>query len=337
LATIPQIEAEPGKAPPNAAPSSTAAEDADTTHEEGQKEDHRTSPKQVAANRRNAMRSTGPRTLKGKEGSKFNATKHGLRASEIVIPGQEDPLEFEALLQELWDEWMPKGRTEISLVTEIGFAQWRLRRAHRAELGHIRKGFLDVTARDPAEEIVAENPHTPLPEVLQKSAKGIRYLEFKVELAMGELTSTGTVSRETCDALDKVFGDKTDNPAQMLRVWFLDEMSDSLRKLIEDTPLPAGIKPDKKAAARERLEMCWEDLERLRRKVRQREKLAGEIKLQRLSIPNGPELELIQRYETGIKRGMYRDIDQLERQQRRRGGEPPPPSVNVNVSSHDSD
>ena len=97
--------------------------DGDLARENGRNDDHRTSPKQVAANRRNAMRSTGPRTTEGKLASKFNATKHGLRASEIVIPGQEDPLEFEALLQELWDDWTPEGRTEISLVTEIAIAQ----------------------------------------------------------------------------------------------------------------------------------------------------------------------------------------------------------------------
>ncbi len=303
--------------------------------ENGENDADGTSPKQVAANRRNAMRSTGPRTPKGKEVSKFNATKHGLRASEIVIPGQQDPLEFEALLQELWEDWMPEGRTEISLVTEIAIAQWRLRRAHRAELGEIRNGIVDATARDPAEEIADKNPFTPLPEVLKKSAKGIGHLKFAVELAMGELERKGTVSRETCDTLDKVFGGEADNPARMLRVWFLDEMSDTLRKSIEDNPLPEGIKPDKKAAAREHLEMCWKDLECLKRRVRQREKLAREIGLQRLSIPNGPELERIQRYETSIKRDLHRTIDLLERLQRRRRGEPAAQTVNVNLSRDD--
>ncbi len=357
MATVPQIEAEGGNAPLSAGPSSVEegrpedgrledrgnpmrgngkkSSDGELAREDGQDDAQRTSPKQVAANRRNAMRSTGPRTTEGKLASKFNATKHGLRATEIVIPTQEDPLEFEALLEELWDEWMPVGRTEISLVTEIAIAQWRIRRAHRAELGEIRKGIVAATARDPAEEIADENPFTPLPEVLKKSTKGIGHLKFAVELAMSELESKGTVSKETCDTLDEVFGAKADNPAPMLRVWFLDEMPDSLRKSIEDTPLPEGIKPDKKAAAREHLEICWKDLERLRRKVRQREKLAREIKLQRLSIPNGPELERLQRYETAIKRDLHRTIDLLERLQRRRRGEPPPPTVNVNLSRDD--
>ena len=295
--------------------------------ESGENDADGTSPKQVAANRRNAMRSTGPRTSKGKEASKFNATKHGLRASEMVIPGREDPLEFETLLQEFWDDWMPHGRTEISLVSEIAIAQWRLRRAHRAELGEIRNGIVDATARDPAEEIADRNAFTPLPE---KSTKQIERLKVELELAMGELASKGTISRGTCDRFDSTFGNEAENPALLLRVWFFDEMPDTLRK-----SLPEGIKVDKRAAARVHLEECWEELERLRRKARRREKLAAEIKVQRHSIPKGFALETIQRYETAIKRDMYRAIDQLERLQRRRGGEPTLPAVNVHLSHDD--
>jgi len=38
------------------------------------------SPAQIAANRRNALHSTGPRTVTGKARSRDNALKHGLRA-----------------------------------------------------------------------------------------------------------------------------------------------------------------------------------------------------------------------------------------------------------------
>ena len=309
----------------------------DLAREENGQNDHRTSAKQVAANGRNAMRSTGPQTAEGKLASKFNATKHGLRASEIVIPGHEDPLEFEALLQELWDDWTPEGRTESSLVTEIAVAQWRLRRAHSAEVGEIRDGILYATASDSAEVIADRNPFIPLPEVLKKSTKGIDRLKFAVEQAMFELSSKRTISRETCDTLDEMFGDDVANPALMLRLSFFDEKPDGLRKPLGDTPpLPLdGVKPDKIECALEHLEACWKDLGRLRRKLGQREKLAAEIRLQRLSIPNGPRFECLQRYETAIKRDMYRAIDQLERLQRRRRGEPPPPTLNVNVSKDD--
>jgi hypothetical protein len=102
---------------------------------------HPASPRQIAANRRNALRSTGPRTPVGKLTSKFNATKHGLSASEIVIPGRENADELESLRAQLREEWAPEGPTEVGLVHELADIDWRLRRAHRAELGHTRRGM----------------------------------------------------------------------------------------------------------------------------------------------------------------------------------------------------
>jgi hypothetical protein len=42
------------------------------------------SEKQIAANRKNATKSTGPRTQKGKARSKMNALRHGLAASNLL-------------------------------------------------------------------------------------------------------------------------------------------------------------------------------------------------------------------------------------------------------------
>ena len=51
-------------------------------------------PALLAANRRNATRSTGPRTAAGKQNSKMNAFKHGgyaaLRALRVDIGGDHD-------------------------------------------------------------------------------------------------------------------------------------------------------------------------------------------------------------------------------------------------------
>ena len=53
-----------------------------------------TSEKKIEANRRNALRSTGPTTDKGKTAASRNAIKHGLLAREVVITagdGEENP------------------------------------------------------------------------------------------------------------------------------------------------------------------------------------------------------------------------------------------------------
>ncbi len=98
------------------------------------------SNKQLAANRRNARRSTGPRTPEGKERVKWNALKHGLLAKSVVVPnrhGLENRSQFESLLTHLHDELKPVGILEEMLVEKIAVAYWRLRRALRAEVGNI--------------------------------------------------------------------------------------------------------------------------------------------------------------------------------------------------------
>jgi hypothetical protein len=55
-----------------------------------------TSLKQIEANRRNAIKSTGPKTEAGKEQSRRNAVRHGLTA-ESVVNVLEDPEAYKAL------------------------------------------------------------------------------------------------------------------------------------------------------------------------------------------------------------------------------------------------
>ena len=54
-----------------------------------------TSDRQIEANRRNALRSTGPRTEDGKLQSRRNAVRHGLTA-ETVIGSLEDAEDYRA-------------------------------------------------------------------------------------------------------------------------------------------------------------------------------------------------------------------------------------------------
>ncbi len=55
-----------------------------------------TSARQIAANRRNAAKSTGPKSAKGKERSRRNALRHGLTA-ETVINALEDAEDYEGV------------------------------------------------------------------------------------------------------------------------------------------------------------------------------------------------------------------------------------------------
>ena len=89
-------------------------------------------PVQIAANRRNALRSTGPRTAAGKAASSRNALRHGLAARTAVVPG-EDPADFERFRAELREALAPRNGLEEVLAEVAVEAAWRLRRAWRAE------------------------------------------------------------------------------------------------------------------------------------------------------------------------------------------------------------
>ena len=72
--------------------------------------------KQINANRRNAQKSTGPRTPEGKARVRFNALKHGMLAKSIILPGKENfesREEFDFLLQSLFDDLQPLSLIHI--------------------------------------------------------------------------------------------------------------------------------------------------------------------------------------------------------------------------------
>jgi hypothetical protein len=87
--------------------------------------------RRLEANRRNAARSTGPRTANGKAWSRLNALKHGILASQAVITTIEGSAErklFEATVAGLAQDFQPVGTYEQLLVQEIAACFWRKRR-----------------------------------------------------------------------------------------------------------------------------------------------------------------------------------------------------------------
>ena len=85
------------------------------------------SEKQIAANRLNARRSTGPRTEEGKAQSSRNAMTHGLRASVGLFP-HECPDEFFQMRDAISAELLPQDAVESELTHRIVSILWRLRR-----------------------------------------------------------------------------------------------------------------------------------------------------------------------------------------------------------------
>src|SRR5262249_23158399 len=91
-----------------------------------------TSEAKIAANRRNALKSTGPKTERGRERARLNALRHGMTAKHLVAD-DEDFGDFARFNAELRATLAPADAVEEQLVDGIVVSTWRLRRAWRTE------------------------------------------------------------------------------------------------------------------------------------------------------------------------------------------------------------
>jgi len=90
---------------------------------------------QLAANRANAARSTGPRSPEGKARSAQNARKHGFTASTFAVVRLEDINEIAHLRDDAVAVYQPVNSQELFAVERIALAQQAMLRAARLESG----------------------------------------------------------------------------------------------------------------------------------------------------------------------------------------------------------
>jgi hypothetical protein len=88
--------------------------------------------RQIEANRRNALRSTGPNTEDGKRRSRRNALRHGLSA-ETVIEIVEDIDDYRGFEAAVIADHDARTAVERELVLRLASLLWRLRRAAAIE------------------------------------------------------------------------------------------------------------------------------------------------------------------------------------------------------------
>jgi hypothetical protein len=93
-----------------------------------------TTPARIEANRRNALKSTGPTTALGKALSSRNALRHGFRSRSVLLP-TEDPAEYFAFLDRLCAEFPPTSPSREAFLDQMAGAYWKLGRLQRIENG----------------------------------------------------------------------------------------------------------------------------------------------------------------------------------------------------------
>jgi len=319
------------------------------------------SERRVQANRRNALRSTGPKTARGKRTAARNAIGHGFLAREVVITagdGEETLEEFHALAERLWEYYEPAGVVEESLVQTIATCWWRKARVIRAENGEIRKRLdtlavdralrnsdkanLDLalmemdlglySAENQADDKVSSRDRWSAMQGDQSNMRGHRsglaYLSALLQTAKSEVASEGHISEKIRKKIflafcfwDCLFA-LTCLYAGPPETKVEGQPPDS----VEDKQ-PGKRRPDVFAFIDDRLET----INVFKGYALEREKLKGDAEARSFSLPPANATDKLLRYEAHLDRQLYRAMDQLERVQRQRRGENVPPPLNINL------
>ncbi len=142
-----------------------------------------TSEARVIANRQNALKSTGPKTVEGKAQSRRNGLKHGLTGSGVVV-AEPDVSEVERRTSALMGELDPKSSLGKIMVGQLATLSVRMERSAKQEeaalanrVRHAAEVF-DQDRLDRAEELfgtIGEAPRDRLRQ-LRRSPEGVERL-----------------------------------------------------------------------------------------------------------------------------------------------------------------
>jgi hypothetical protein len=314
--------------------------------------------KKLDANRRNALQSTGPRTPEGVEKCKLNSFRHGLRAVQIVVPG-ENPEDWEAHRNALVADLAPHGALEFALAEQVALKLWRLGRVVRYEADLIA----NAQAEDElfrAHEMSHQRKHTTPPKrsdiPTREDVANARQAAKKASNKVTELTKA-LAQLQTLAAMgdDDAYEDWT--LFEVIRDEFRPNKN-AVEQLFKGDVVSVFCGRHARALIRiclkdeceldqlqvqDKLAAFWTNqLDQLKRDAPNRqaehESLARRydeaLERRRLAsgLPDAKDLEVIQRYEAHLERGLHRDLDRLHQLKEARGAVPPRgPSVAVAV------
>jgi hypothetical protein len=146
-----------------------------------------TTPAQIDANRKNASRSTGPKTPSGKGRSSRNALRHGLRSDLAVLPFEQADA-WERHRDGVIRSLAPVGTLEEALAFRVALCLWRLQRVAVYEAGTATAAIESV-----ADEIARHETRDSIAILVEASWDDIHQLgktEEELDKARAHLTDT---------------------------------------------------------------------------------------------------------------------------------------------------
>jgi hypothetical protein len=305
--------------------------------------------KKAAANRRNALKSTGPKTPGGKVKVSMNALKHGLRASGMAVEPLERPEDWEAHRAQVIRDLAPVGYMETVLAERAAAMLWRLDRVVRFEALAITSGMetvknynisgLEFSSRPAMEDLL---------EALQMAQGLAQLLHALPAMKAGEKIErrTAWIIVETAAKENGIDLEEDDPEDENLTLYSIDlsEIPDDmaaedwngwtagyLRTILERLAKEGEITP--KELTRITAEALDVSVQACRKKLEEEEASLERARRSRLLLDE-KTLDKVSRYETTLERSFFRVLHELQRFQANRGGAtlPPPQAVDIDVN-----
>ena len=259
----------------------------------------------IIANRENAKRSTGPRTVEGKRRSRANSLKHGLCAS-VVVPEDAE------LVRQRSSQWFyalkPQDEHQAWIVGQVSVLSIRLDRSERMERRARDKVCLraeltwDDGRRLEAEvlgSLLSRKPAETV-ETLRRTPHGCEWLMARwAMLAHAADTSEGRgwTPDQTALAFDLLA-----TPAQFREGRKPGASIDFEGNVLDPADDPAGV------ARREVAE-----LRRRREAVRGLDQVERALATADLAVDSDPELKRLRRYESALHRRLQWCLAEVRR------------------------
>jgi hypothetical protein len=280
----------------------------------------RVSPRKIAANRQNALKSTGPKTPQGKAHSRNNSLKHGLFAMNFFVGAAakaESREQYQQLLDQLTHAYDPVGAAEQLEVERITACWWKLGRAWRYENSEICYAQCEAGAR--LDDLMSRNSPIPTAPITREC------------LALDLLTRAGTEIEFTGRLSDELKRDM-DAPNEIFQPLWAHAQKVTEIQLAQASYDNRRAAADPKQAWTFLLENVQTGIQAQENRIKEILDSIGNRPYDNRAVPKAEVLDRVIRADSAAERSLNRAIDRLERLQRRRQGESVPPPVNVRLT-----
>ena len=303
----------------------------------------------VEANRKNALKSTGPKTPEGKNKVRWNALKHGLLSREVVLregEGKEKEEEFTDLLENLHSTYAPEGPMEGMLVERIAVGYWRLRRAIRFETGMLREELdslhfdyyneYNYVGAKPSKLEALESLREKERQTIKENEHCIKLLKNRLDLSKAHEDKEIAMNLYYHDLIADQYTSEDSVDVDLDEDRFLGE--EMTREEMRAFLLKKGWTDDE--LKENFIDQDLQGIDKCKQRIKELsiQEQVEALKLSRLpytkALLQEEDLNRLLRYETAIERQIYKALHELLRLQSARRGEKPaiPVAVDVDVS-----